>query len=182
MCAERLFGVKSQRIISGLSGSCSSQKPSLQYPSWLRCVRAPQGKVLRQINCEWEAEQDDWPEGRQRPRKLFSYKAFKLHKGTILSLSLLMHLFTHTFLFSKLFYSILYLLPSHLNSFLTRQAGLRTLALPAGSCGPVIRTPSLASIYLLLLLAESCPLLLCVSEIRFMKLGMRTDHRRLSAQ
>ena len=43
------------------------------------------------------------------------------------------------------FYSILYLLPPHLNSFLTRQAGLGTLALTAGSCGPVIRTPSLGN-------------------------------------
>ena len=103
MCAERLFGVESQRIISGFSESCSSQKPSHQDPSSLRCVCTPQGRVLRQINWGWEAEQDDWPEGRQRPRKPLSFKAFKLHKGMILSVSLPMYLFTHTFLFSKLF-------------------------------------------------------------------------------
>ena len=49
-CPERTLGFQSQRIIPGHNESCSSQKPSLWDPSWLRCACAPQGRVLRQIN------------------------------------------------------------------------------------------------------------------------------------
>ena len=46
-----LLGVKSQGIIPSHNESCSSQKPSLQDPSWLRVVCAPKGRVPGKVRC-----------------------------------------------------------------------------------------------------------------------------------
>ena len=71
MIRERLqtlgntLGVKSQGRVPGHSESCSSQKPSLWDPSWLRGVCAPQkGPRVSQV---WKKKPRIWPDGRQRP-------------------------------------------------------------------------------------------------------------------
>lgn len=61
MC-RKAFELKSQRIISGLGGSCSSCEALLPISILAKVCACTPGKVLRQINWEWEAEQDDWPE------------------------------------------------------------------------------------------------------------------------
>ena len=75
------------------------------------------------------------------------------------------------FSFQQTFYFTLYLLPPCLLSFLTRQARLGNVALIAGFCGTVVRTPCLGNkgpviSYRLLLLAASYRLVLRRSEIK----------------
>ena len=97
--------------------------------------------------CFWTgAKQDDWPEGRQRPRKLTLYKVFKLPKASILSLSLpAMGLSASNFLFNKLFTFLFTLcLLTWICSWLGRWR-LGTLGPTAGPWSPVIRTPRLGS-------------------------------------
>ncbi|CAM9637074.1 unnamed protein product, partial [Rangifer tarandus platyrhynchus] len=55
------------RIMLGHNESCSSQKPSLQDPSWLRGACAPGG--CPRVGQVWKKKPDTWPEGRQRPRR-----------------------------------------------------------------------------------------------------------------
>ena len=138
-CTERLFGAKSQRIIPGHNESCSSQKPLLWDPVWLRCACTPQGSA--QIY-QGVTKEGDWPEGRQRPGELSPYKGFTLPKGMILSELARVPFCVY---FSINFYFTLHLLPLRLNLFLTRQARLGALALTAGRCGLVVRIPGLGN-------------------------------------
>ena len=66
-------------------------------------------------------------------------KEFTLPKGVSLSQAARVpcHMY---FSFQLTFSFTLYLLPHHLNLFLTRQATLGTLALNVGSCGPGVRS------------------------------------------
>ena len=134
-------------MIPGHNESCSSQKPSLWDPSWLRCVCVPQGRVLRHINwVGWwgETKQDDWPEGRQRPGELAPSKEYQLPKAK-LSLWARPFTFLHILFFSVNF--LLYFSPS-LSSpeFILDQAGrTRNLSPDCWLCGPVVRTPGLGN-------------------------------------
>ena len=59
--------VKSQGITPGHKGSCSSDKPSLWDPAWLRGGCTPRGGSWDKLAWgELWAKQDDWLEGRQR--------------------------------------------------------------------------------------------------------------------
>ena len=89
--AERLLGVKSQRITPGHNESPSRSLHFKIHLGWGVCVCVcTQGRVLRQFSQEWGTKQDDWPEGKQRPRKLPPCKGFKLPK--VMTLSFPMHL------------------------------------------------------------------------------------------
>ena len=78
-CRKTPWGQKSRD-----NESSSSQKPSFRDSSWLR-VHVPM-RIWKQIhqggNGRWgwvlETKQNDWPEGRQKPRKLPPHERFKL--------------------------------------------------------------------------------------------------------
>ena len=56
----------------GHNKRCSSQKPSVQDPSWLRGEHAPrQGPRVDQA---WKKTPNIWPEGRQRPGRSDLYE------------------------------------------------------------------------------------------------------------
>ena len=57
--------LKTQKIMPGHNESCSSQKSSLQDPSWLRGECAPRGRS--QGRSDVGKKPGNWPEGRQRP-------------------------------------------------------------------------------------------------------------------
>ena len=95
---------QSQWIIQGHNESCSSQKPLLWDPSWLRCARTPQGRVLRQRNQGGnKAKCLAWEKAKTQLGELPPCEAFKLLKGVTRSLSSSMCLSTCTFFFNKLF-------------------------------------------------------------------------------
>ena len=115
-------------------------KPSLWDPPWLKGMRSPRGGSWGKLTREG-TEQDDWPEGRQRPGKQPTYKGFTLPKGTRLSLSWPMCLSACTFPLLKLSTLLFtFCLLAWIHSWLGRQ-GLGTLPLTAHPCGPVVRTP-----------------------------------------
>ena len=139
---------------------------SLQDPSWLRGVCAPQWRVLRQINQVGGMKQDDWPERRQKPGKLCLYKECKLPKGVTLSEFALA---PFSMFFSVNFCFTLYLLPPHLNLFLTRQArtmdsGLNCWAL--WSSGQDSQSKNLRPRFQLPLTDACCKLLFTVACIQ----------------
>ena len=135
--AERLLGVKTQRIIPGHE-SCSFQKPSLHDPSWLRSTCALQEKVLRQINKGGTKRDNKGPENWPLT------KDFNFPKEE-LSLSSSVGFSESTYLFNKLFALLVTLCLLILIHSWLRRPGLRAPALTVGSCGPAVRTSGLGN-------------------------------------
>ena len=148
--AERLLGVKSQSLIRGHE-SCSCSFTSRSILARV-CVYTP-GRVLRQVNQVGQSkviglreDLEDCPFIKDlnltKRRDFLSEPAHApFHMYFSINFTLF-RLLAWIFSVNFLLYSSP---PPCLNSFLTRQARLETLALTAGSCGPVVRTPGLGN-------------------------------------